>query len=490
MKATRIHPIHFLLLSLFFVLHGWNDNYPFVSAGTAAILLTWYWVASLVVFFTGWLLFRSTAKAAVLAFATMTIHFFFGAVYDGLKSIPLLTAIASYRYLLPAVLLVFVLTLVYLFRTRSNLIRFQSYLFLLMCVLIAVEIILAAARISRNPSLPAADRQLVLPPGPKPDIYFILLDGYAGERSLRDVYQFDNSPMMDSLRKRGFYICPGSHSNYNFTPFSLASILNMRYLAGIPDPNACDATDYARCVEEIRDNQVVATLRASGYDIFNYSVFDLKGSPSMVNETFLPLKARLINDQTLLSRMQKDLGHLLVVGKYSLRWFRPDVYTTLRNNQQLIRLTETVSAGKSPRPRFIYTHLYMPHPPFYFDDKGNLKEAGNIEINESSDNVPAQLDNLRATNIMTLRLVDTLIANTGGRAAIVLAGDHGFRARLNGGREAVFNTLNAILLPGNKPPPCKDSLASVNLFPVLFNSLFGTKYEMRPDSTIFLSDRQ
>ena len=66
--------------------------------------------------------------------------------------------------------------------------------------------------------------------GYNPDIYLIVLDGYAREDVLRQHYKFDNSAFLDGLRGRGFQVSGASTANYNWTFLSLASFLNMDYL--------------------------------------------------------------------------------------------------------------------------------------------------------------------------------------------------------------------------------------------------------------------
>lgn len=64
----------------------------------------------------------------------------------------------------------------------------------------------------------------------KPDIYYIILDGYARGDVLQEVYTFDNTEFLDALSSRGFFIADQSHSNYSQTQLSLASSMNFEYL--------------------------------------------------------------------------------------------------------------------------------------------------------------------------------------------------------------------------------------------------------------------
>src|SRR5690606_36084113 len=63
--------------------------------------------------------------------------------------------------------------------------------------------------------------------GYEPDIYYIILDRYAGQKTLSEMYHFDNSLFLTELQSKGFYIATDSHTNYPSTSFSIAASLNM-----------------------------------------------------------------------------------------------------------------------------------------------------------------------------------------------------------------------------------------------------------------------
>src|ERR1044072_1951722 len=78
----------------------------------------------------------------------------------------------------------------------------------------------------------------------RPDIFFIVLDEYSGNTALNQLFHFDNSDFKKQLEQRGFYVAKESLSNYNYTPFSVASILNMKYLDLHMDEKAPGNIDY------------------------------------------------------------------------------------------------------------------------------------------------------------------------------------------------------------------------------------------------------
>ena len=49
---------------------------------------------------------------------------------------------------------------------------------------------------------------------------------------LKQVYNYDNTPFIQQLTAKGFYVGSCSQSNYSFTTLSISSSLNMDYLEG------------------------------------------------------------------------------------------------------------------------------------------------------------------------------------------------------------------------------------------------------------------
>ena len=70
------------------------------------------------------------------------------------------------------------------------------------------------------------------PPGRRPDIYFIILDGMARDDVLARRFGIKRG-LGEQLRARGFYLAKKSRANYRTTLYSLASVLNHDYLQNI-----------------------------------------------------------------------------------------------------------------------------------------------------------------------------------------------------------------------------------------------------------------
>jgi hypothetical protein len=321
----------------------------------------------------------------------------------------------------------------------------------------------------------------------KPDIYFLLFDEYSGSSALKELWNYDNSDLDSFLIRTGFSLQPFARSNYNFTQFSIASTLNRKYL-DIPNPKACTIKDYNKHFELIRKNTVCSYLKSNGYSIVNYSIFDLEKNPSPVTENMLPLKTRLITSQTFLSRIRKDLYYHLLAGKFSIPWLTKDlIYHTSRTNHKLIDATLQESLRQAETPRFVYSHIKMPHPPFYYNKNG-IQTDKRALINENEQlNPRSYLEYIPKTNEVIKELVTSIISHAKRPVVILLMADHGFRAKQP--EEYYFRIQNAVYCSYKKLTGFYPEMSSVNQFSVLFNNLFNTHYPLLKDSSIFLMDK-
>ncbi len=77
----------------------------------------------------------------------------------------------------------------------------------------------------------AASHSAKLDTSVRPDIYYIILDGYGRSDALQRVIGFSNSWFIKGLEDQGFYIAKNARSNYCETELSLSSSLNLQYLS-------------------------------------------------------------------------------------------------------------------------------------------------------------------------------------------------------------------------------------------------------------------
>jgi hypothetical protein len=489
-------PFFVFLMPIFFVLHGYYENFGFINWHSCSLLALTYCVATTIVYGFFLLLYKKAFKAALLTAYCMGFYFFFGAIYDALLQYAF--GLHRYKILLPFFLLLFVVLLWRIKKLKQSPAKLIIGLNLLFTIYLLVDAAGIVSKLIHPPTHPLATyhlaQQTISAPcldGQKPDIYFLLFDEYASTEALQEQFLYNNQVLDSFLLQHQFKIQFHSRSNYNFTPFSMASILNMSYLSGIENTNAVTIEDYAKCNALIKNNAVIALLSAQGYNIVNYSIFDLAGNPSPVQQTFLPLQANLISGRTLLAYLKRDVAWQWYAATNNEPWLTQNAGTIhVKNTNKLINDILRVSKQSSTTPKFVYAHFYMPHAPYYIGKNFKLKNPATIFKENKERSHQAYLDYLPYVNNKIKELVTGIQQNTHHRAAIILMGDHGYRSNIPASIPlSNFQNLNAVYLPNKNYHAFYDSISGVNQFGIIFNTLFKTAYPLQKDSCILLTDK-
>jgi|HubBroStandDraft_1064217.scaffolds.fasta_scaffold05001_6 hypothetical protein len=496
MKSLRTIPFFVFLLPVFFVLHGYRENLGYIRPGEAILLTGVYLTGAAIVFALLSLIYRNRVKAALATGFLLAFYFFFGAIQDFLKVH--IHPLSRYAILLPILLIAAIIWMIFLRRTHRTFPQgffYLNVLFILYLVIDGAAILFHSAADDRDRhSVAAANVPVTFAPyrgTTKPDIYFLLFDAYTSSLGLEENYHYDNGGFDRYLTEKGFHIQRASRSNYKYTILSMPSIFNMVYLDKLKDVKGGPVAEYYYLSDLIKDNDLMYWLETTGYDIVNCSIFDLRGHPSPITESLLPLQTRLITDQTLYSRFYRDIGwnfYQFTVNPLS----KKEIDLSLNNDNKLIARLLAASAAPSARPRFFYGHFNIPHPPYYFDKQGGRRKVLTPYKSIDEDNVQDYLDYLNYTNQKAEEMIDAILTNTRGQAVIIFMGDHGLRYhdRLGYNPVSFVQNQNAVYFPGKDYHLFYDSISGVNQFRVVLNTLLGQSLPMLKDSIVNVKDKK
>lgn len=307
-----------------------------------------------------------------------------------------------------------------------------------------------------------------------PDIYYIILDGYAGQETLKKVYGFSNSQFTHSLKERGFYVPSTSRSNYLTTFLSLPSSLNMIYLDFLMDNPGRGSMNRNIPNAMIQYHTVGRNLQQLGYEYVHFS--------SVWGPTASSSIADVVYDSSHLNEFS-----YLFLWSTPLRFFLPskERATFLYTFEQL----PTVVGREGPT--FVFAHVTLPHPPYLFDEEGNELSYTPFEPEQwmEKEKYIAQIQYL---NGRTLELVDYILRHSENEPIIILQGDHGTESvpgwTKNPDLERLDERsliLNAYHLPDNRSLNLPDTISPANTFRIIFNEYFGQNYPLLPDRTYF-----
>jgi hypothetical protein len=329
------------------------------------------------------------------------------------------------------------------------------------------------------------------PPDPNdlPDVYYIILDRYAGSTALRDVYDFDNEPFLTALEERGFDVPRHAHANYIKTPLSLASSLNMDYIdAGALKAQATEGKDREPIHRVLRDHLAVpAALKEIGYRYVHISNW---WTPTMTN---------VDADRVFHYEGQDEFSTVLAQTTLLRAFSEPDAAPTdpwdwrVLREHTLYELQKLDEVPDLPGPKYVFAHILLPHPPFVFNADGTF--TGRQQVDELGD-VESYVRQLSYGNTRILAAIDGIIEHS-PNAVIMLQADEGpFPARYEADEwgfewrdatdaelEQKFGILFAMRVPGAdlEAAGLHDGITPVNAFRIIFNARFGTDLPLLAD---------
>lgn len=497
--------LHAFLLPIFFVTHSYQQYYGLVSASVAVRLCLIILICVAILFIVILPVAKNANKALQLVTLFSFIILFFGVIKDFISFTLHSSFLAKYSVLLP-ILAVVAFFLSYLIVKKNDFKKnnlFQNILLLLFLIIdVAKPIVFnrssfLAKNILVQNSLPSTTEQFSVIE--KPNVYFLVFDSYPGTSFLNKFMNYDNTTFDQELENLGFYIVKNSRSNYNRTAFSIASTLNFEHLQNIRAHDIISSKNYAEACLTIKEAIVPRFFLRQNYSFFNLSIFDIGTNKAIRRETFLTAPEEdILLYNTLPQRIKNDLLWNLLEGKFASSIARKIFIKSKEESQkeflQKNNFNNTVldSLDKIPQgqnsPKFVYAHLYLPHPPFFYDENGRKNNLNYVLTEPSLRNKDLFLSYLRYTNKKIIGVVKTIQQASINKSVIIVQSDHGFRDFENGPNhpEAFFTNYSAFYFPDHDYSSLYDTLSSINTFPVILNKYFKTQIPMRPDSSIFL----
>jgi hypothetical protein len=492
LKARPVlHPLLFALFPILFLYaHNMSELYlsqlalPLPLAAAAAAIV-WLGLA---------LGLRDTRRAALVSSLFLVWFFLFGHLRGlvaprdaGLESTNVLIFVALYWMLLMvgAGLLIV---------QRRELRGLSSALNVAAVVLVAFQLVViggyeaSRALASRRVQQAAAIGSTTAARGVPPNIYCIVLDGYARADVLRDIYHFDNSPFLDYLRHKGFAIARRGRANYSQTILSLASCLNMTYLDEVAAQVGRRSTDRAPLARMIQRNRLFTFLRRRGYHTVafasGYSPVDIHSADIYIDAVpGLTEFQRVILNTTPLPLVLPAPSVAIVEHADAKRI--------------LYIFDHLADTTKLKPPIFVFAHILSPHPPFVFDHNGRIIGR---EVGFRLDRVPGMpvrsettgyVEQLRFVNRKTQATVAQLLARSTWPTVIVVESDHGASLRTDWDRvertdvRERLGSLMAVYLPGDGDRAIPDDLSDVNVFRLVLNRYLGADLPLLPNESYY-----
>ncbi|MGB2804142.1 MAG: sulfatase-like hydrolase/transferase [Candidatus Zixiibacteriota bacterium] len=325
-----------------------------------------------------------------------------------------------------------------------------------------------------------------------PDIYYIILDGYARADILEELYRYDNGEFLDYLKRRGFCVAHKSKSNYCQTALSLASSLNLQYIQELINRIHDDSRNTSLLRNLIRESGIARFLRQHGYTFVafssGYSFTEMKSADIYMS----PSQALSESQNLLINRtpLRPLLTKLPLKSQYDLH-----------RDRLLYVFDELPRVSKTDSPVFVFAHIMAPHPPFVFGEDGEpIRCDGEFSYHDGShytrdtgrdEYKRNYIRQLVFINKKTKEAIDRILAAAPEPPVIILQSDHGPGSMLEWddpkrtNLEERMSILNAYHLPDDGHELLYDEITPVNTFRIICNHYFGTSYDLLRDESYF-----
>jgi hypothetical protein len=501
--AKRPFPFHHLLFALVPTLFLYTYNVSKIPIAPAELLLpiALSLTAALVPWLLLWLVLGNSRRTALVVTLFLALFFNYGRVLGAIgPDMP-----PEYPRIGAAVILLLGIILFGLSRREFSGLTVFLNLASLALVIINLVVGFPALKRSRTASLNASSGARTQTAG-MPDIYYIILDGYARGDILNSVYGHDNSGFTSWLAARGFQVASGSRSNYSQTYLSLASSLNMTYLDLVADRVGPESDNRSPLIRMIGDSRVVKELRHRGYTIASFVSGYTGTDLANADVHFGPRWALSEFHNVLISTtaLPLILDRILKKSQFDLH-----------RERILYAFEHLPDAARLKHPVFVFCHLLSPHPPFVFGAHGErtepqryftMTEGGSFQTVDKAkvraEYVEKYCAQLQFINAKAKTMIERVLAASPQPPVIILQADHGPGSVLNWNDPEPedlaerFAILNAYRIPGEAGPriespiasrqsPIPESISPVNSFRLLFDRLFATDYAALPDKSLF-----
>lgn len=333
----------------------------------------------------------------------------------------------------------------------------------------------------------------------KPDIYYLIFDRYAGVHTLKNYYNFDNQPFLNTLRDQGFYVTEDSYTNYPKTTFSLSSSLNIDYLQALideDDPSLSDATTIATLLS---NNKVGQTLQKLGYTYYHLgNWYELTDTMAIADVNVQPDQSDFPRYDTFTDMILESTYYPLIQAYLPFTQSPQDskIRHRLWSEFQHHQINQLIP---NQSPKFVVMHMLLPHNPFVYD--ANCKPL-NPPLDRWDASPQDYTNQLQCANQVITDITSHILQTAASSSIIIVQSDEGPEAKVNkmphhwqfrdASTEDIkerSNILNAYYFPDQNYNQLYQSISPVNTFRTIFRQYFNLDTPNLEDKTYVFPDK-
>ena len=392
---------------------------------------------------------KNSNKAALITGVGVVFFFYFGYVQDALNGILVSNIpVNKTSILVPISIIIFIILTIYFIKSKNN---FESIIKIANVVSITLILVVCVQFI-----IPDASAE-------KPNVYHIILDEYTDNEILTKKFGYNNEKFLEFLNNNGFYMHDKLFSTFGGTVKELNVIFNMEY----PKKLGWMSDDY----ESLNNNKVMSIFSNQNYSI-------IETNSMMRWKNFSDVDTKLCYDTNFINSEFLDQ----VLGKSIIRYFLEKYQQDTRRDT--VRCTFDVLNEitlKTDGPKYVFSHVYVPHPPFLFGPNGenvipDHREISGLQSWEDPQGYVNQL--IYATNEITV-VIKNIVKND-PNAIVIVQGDTGTLTGTDISKKTMKEIYQAhSILYAVRIPDVEDSdyMIPVNTYRVIFNNYFNMNYD-------------
>ena len=432
---------------------------------------------------------KNSKKTAFIITISLIIFFSYGHFYDIIES---QMDSLSHKILLPIFLIPFLIGIIYFIKTKRKLDSATKIVNGVGFVIILISVInIGVYFIDTEPedTINQINNEQIVKSSMYEnenfhDVYYIILDGYAGSESLKKTFEFENDEFTDFLLSKNFFVPQHSHANYPHSYQSLASSLNMNYINEIESEDLQKRTDIA--YQMIDNNLVMKNFKSKGFELINvYSGWGPTRDISISDINLCDEYHGLVDSELFSMVLNKS-----VLDPFFVKLFEDDRKDLIMCHFSKIKNAHSITE----KAIFLFAHITIPHGPYIFGPNGESITPESLQLGENvvglennKVNKTGYLGQLKFTNKLVIDMIENILSKYEQPPIIVIQGDHGsgempgWNKLEKEGLQERHSNFVAILVPNSDKEIFYETITPVNIFRIIFNNYFGEALPLLDD---------
>jgi len=492
-ESLTLHPFLFAIFPIIFIYSINSQEIKFEEIFSLFIIIL---PITFGLIFILSLIFQNKKAISFVISIGLMIFFSYGHIHNLIST----NSELRHIYLITVFLLIFIISTYYFVRTKrklDNAIKITNAVGIILIVISGMNII--SDNIVGNTSIDLIDTSSNINTNQisdKPDVYYIILDAYAGQDVLNNYFGYDNTEFISFLEDKNFHVVPHALTNYHNTALSLSSSLNMQYLDCVENSKVireefresefCFGPSVA--YDKVQNNEIMKKFNQEGYTIINaYSGIEPTRNFDIAFSNLCGRYSGIMNSELTIT----------LIGKSILNPIYVKLFEDVKRDQILCVLSELEQVHKKyDKSIFVFAHLMLPHHPYIFGPNGESVSPEKMEARwEGLENdKDGYLNQVKFVNQKLKQIITTIIEESSIPPIIILQGDHGLKSEIKNWNhptdEEFHNRLsifNAYHIPTMNELPY-ENITPVNSFRIIFNELFDEQLEILPNLSYWQYD--